>query len=162
MLYLLAESAARIDPGLLQPLIGDSDPRVRLECARCLVLAGDPAGVRTLRELLYDQTGGVADLAVTAVGALGVKELLPDLMTLIGKPSGSDGARQRVRAVRAIGQLGGDEATAALQDLLTRRVSLFPGETRRFRSAVRKVLKRVHAQTPRREAPGGPSPAGAP
>ena len=53
-LYLLAESGARLDPDLLEPLSSDSDPRVRLECARCLVLAGEAAGVRTLRALLHD------------------------------------------------------------------------------------------------------------
>lgn len=161
-LYLLAESGARIDPGLLHPLIGDGDPRVRLECARCLVLAGDAAGVRTLRALLRDPAGAVADGAVATAGALGLGELLPDLVSLIGKPTGGDGIRLRLRVVRALGQLGGAEATAALEDLLTRRVSLFPGETRRFRSAVRKVLKRIAAHPPRGGVPGEPSPAGAP
>ena len=161
-LYLLAESGTRLDPVILEPLIKDSDPRVRLECARCLLLAGAATGVQTLRELLYDPTGGVADLAIATAGARGVKELIPDLVTLIGKPSGSDGRRQRLRVVRALGQLGGEEAAAALRELLSRRISLFPGETKRFRSQVRKMLKRIAVAQPQDEAPGDTLPEGDP
>jgi HEAT repeat protein len=157
-LYLLAESGARLDPAILEPLIIDTDPRVRLECARCLLIAGAASGVRTLRELLYDQAGGVADLAIAAAGALKVKELIPDLVTLIGKPSGSDGPRQRLRVVRALGRMGRDEAATALRELLQKRISLFPGETRRFRSEVRRMLKRIAVTQPQGEPPGDPPP----
>jgi hypothetical protein len=162
MLYLLAESKTRLDPALLAPLISDSNPRVRLECARCLLLADDAAGVRTLRALLYDQADGIADHAIATAGALRVRELLPDLVTLIGKPSGGDGARQRLRVVRALGRMGGDEAVAALRELLPKRVSLFPGETRRFRSEVRRMLKRIAAAPPQGETPAGSSSGGPP
>jgi len=145
-LYLLAECGARLDPALLEPLSGDPDPRVRLECARCLVLAGEAAGASTLRGLLHDAGGGVADAAIATVGAMGIRELLPDLVALIKKPSGNDGVRQRLRAVRALGQLGGDQAAAALRGLLPLRISLFPGETKSFRSEVRRMLKRLEGQ----------------
>ncbi|MHB8834448.1 MAG: HEAT repeat domain-containing protein [Candidatus Methylomirabilia bacterium] len=153
-LYLLAESGTRLDPALLEPLSRDSDPRVRLECARCLVLAGVASGAQTLRELLHDAGDGVAEAAIATVGAMGVKELLPDLVALARKPSGSDGARQRLRAVRALAQLGGDQAAAALRELLGLRISLFPGETRSFRDEVRRLLKRVDAKPPPGETPG--------
>lgn len=161
-LYLLAESGARLNPALLEPLSRDSDPRVRLECARCLVLAGEASGAETLRELLHDAGDGVAEAAIATVGALGVKELLPDLVALVRKPSGSDGARQRLRAVRALAQLGGDEAAAALRDLLGLRISLFPGETRSFRNEVRRLLKRLDAKQPPGETPGEAPPGAAP
>ena len=117
-LYLLAECGARLDPGLLERLSGDSDPRVRLECARCLVLAGDAGGVPILRALLRDPADGVADAAVAAAGALGVEELLPDLLALVKKPTGNNGVRQRLRVVRALGLMGGDQAENALRELL--------------------------------------------
>jgi HEAT repeat protein len=161
-LYLLAESGTRLAPAILAPLISDSNPRVRLECARCLLLAGDAAGVRILRALVYDQGEGIADHAIATAGALKVKELLPDLVTLIGKPSGSDGARQRLRVVRALGQMGGDEAAVVLRELLSRRVSLFPRETKRFRSEVRRMLKRIAVAQPQGETPADSSPAGTP
>lgn len=156
-LYLLAECGARLDPALLEPLSGDSDPRVRLECARCLILTGAPGGAETLRALLHDAGDGVADAAIATVGAMGVRELLPDLMALIKKPSGSDGARQRLRAVRALGQLGGDQA-AALRELLTLRISLFPGETKSFRNEVRRMLKRLDGKPPPGETLGEAPP----
>lgn len=162
-LYLLAECGARVEPGLLKRLAGDGDPRVRLECARCLVLAGDATGAQVLRSLLHDAAGGVADAAVALAGTLGVNELLPDLVALARKPTGSDGIRQRLRVVRALGQLGGEGAANALRGLLTLRVSLFPGENKRFRAEIRKLLKRVAA---RQQAGGGaagdPAPAEAP
>ena len=157
-LYLLAECGARLDPGLLEPLSVDSDPRVRLECARCLVLAGEASGAQTLRALLRDESAGAAEAAIATVGALGVRELLPDLVSLIRKPSGNNSVRQRLCAVRALGQLGDLQAADALRELLTLRISLFPGETNRFRSEVRGVLKRIAAKLPQ----GGASPGGAP
>jgi hypothetical protein len=163
-LYLLAESGTQLEPTILEPLIRDSDPRVRLECARCLILADAAVGVRTLRELLYDQADAVADLAIATAGTLRVKALLPDLVALIGKPSGGDGPRRRLRVVRALGRMGGDEAAAALREQLSRRISLFPGETRRFRSEVRRMLKRIAATQPQpqRATPGDSPPEGAP
>ena len=83
----------------------------------------------------------------------------PTCVALIRKPTGGDGLRQRLRAVRALGQLGGDQASAALRELLTLRVSLFPGETRRFRSAVRRVLKPHPREAARARTPGA-DPAG--
>ncbi len=157
-IYLLTESGMRVDPALLEPLRNDSDPRVRLECARCLMRAGSAAGAQTLRALLRDTGEGVADAAIAATGALGARELLPDLLALIKKPSAKDGFRQRLRVVRALGQLGCDEATLALRELLAMRVSLFPGETRRFRSEVQRTLKRLAGKRP----PGAAPPEGAP
>ena len=65
-------------PAPLEPLSGDSDPRVRLECARCLVLAGEPAGAsERCARCCSDPGDGVADAAIAAAGALGVRELRP-------------------------------------------------------------------------------------
>jgi len=161
-LYLLAEIGARLDPAILEPLSVDSDRRVRLECARCLVLAGQAAGVRTLRGLLQDAEDGVADAAIATAGALRVKELLPDLVALVKNPSGADGARQRLRVVRAIAQVGGAQAADTLLGLLALRVSLFPGETKRFRSEVRRMLKRIADRQPPEDTPGSAAPGGAP
>jgi HEAT repeat protein len=161
-LYLLAESGGRLDPALLEPLSRDSDPRVRLECARCLVLAGDAAGAQTLRALLHDAGDGVTDSAIAAAGALGVRELLPDLVALIKKPSGNDGVRQRLRVVRALGQMGGDEVAVALRELLALRISFFPGETNRFRSEIRRMLKRIASKQPQGEPQDGAPPGAAP
>lgn len=157
-LYLLAECGARLDPALLEPLSGDSDPRVRLECARCLVLAGAAAGAETLRALLHDAADGMADAAIATAGAMGVRELLPDLVALIKKSSGSDGARQRLRAVRSLGQMGGDQAATALRELLELRISLFPGETKSFRNEVRRMLKRLDGKQPPGETQGDAPP----
>lgn len=153
-LYLLAESGARIDPKLLERLSGDQDPRVRLECARCLVRAGDPAGARILRALLNETVDGVADAAIAAAGALEVRELLPDLAALAKAPGGGAGIRRRLRAVRTLGHLGGEQAAEALRELLGVRVSLFPGETRHFRSEVRRMLKRIAGRQPQDGAAG--------
>ena len=161
-LYIIAESGVRLAPGLLEPLSVDSDPRVRLECARCLVLAGEAAGVRTLRALLHDPGEGVVDAAAATAGALGVTELLPDLVALIKKPSAKDALRQRLRIVRVLGQVGGERAAAALRELLTLRISLFPRETKRFRSEVRRMIKRLDAKQPQAATPVDAPPVGAP
>lgn len=156
-LYLIAESGARLNPALLRSLGDDADARVRLECARCLILSGDPAGVAVLRALLHEGAFGVAAAAIAAAGALGVSQLVPDLAALSSKPAGGDGLELRLRAVRALGQLGGDRAADALRALLGVRVSIFPGETRRFRAEVRRMLTRAS-----RVAAGAPPGAAVP
>ena len=103
----------------------------------------------------------MADAAIATAGAMGVRELLPELVALIKKPSGNDGVRQRLRAVRAIGQLGGDQAAAALRELLALRISLFPGETKSFRNEVRRVLKRLEEKPPPGGTRGDAAPGGA-
>jgi hypothetical protein len=159
-LYLVAECRGRLDPALLAPLETDVDPRVRLECARCQLLVGDAAGVPVLRALLRDAVPGVVDAAIAIAGALGVTELLPELVALARKPTGSDGIRQRLRVVRALGQIGGERAAGALRDLLLLRISLFPGENKRFRSEIRKMLKRLAAKEETAgETPGATAPA---
>jgi HEAT repeat protein len=145
-LYLIAECRGRLEPALLAPLADDADPRVRLECARCLLLAGDAAGVPVLRALLRAAVPGVVDAAIAIAGALGVAELLPELVALARKPTRSDGIRQRLRVVRALGRVGGERAAAALRELLELRISLFPGENKRFRGEIRKMLKRLAAK----------------
>ena len=154
-LYLVAECRGRMDSVLLEPLMSDADPRVRLECARCLLLAGDAAGVQVLRALLHEPSVGVADAAIAMAGSCRVEELLPDLMALARHPTGGDGIRQRLRVVRALGQFGGAQAAAALGALLQLRISFFPGENKRFRSEVRKMLKRVAARQTAGGAAGG-------
>jgi len=64
--------------------------------------------------------------------------------------------------VRALGQLGGEQAAAVLRELLTPRVSFFPEETKRFRSEVRRMLNRIAGKLPQvaplEEAPPGGVP----
>ena len=114
-----------------------------------------------MRALLHDPGEGVADAAIATAGAMGVRELLPDLVALIKKPAGNDGVRQRLRVVRALGQVGGDQAAAALRELLALRISLFPGETRRFRGEVRRILKRIDGKQPPGETPADAPPGDA-
>jgi hypothetical protein len=108
---------------------------------------------------MRDAAAGSADAAVAIAGALGVSELLPDLAALARNPTGGAGIRQRLRVVRALGQLGGEPAAAALRDLLLLRISLFPGENKRFRGEVRRMLKRIAARQAAGATPGEVPPA---
>ncbi len=155
-LYLIAESGARCEPQVLAEAGRDPDPRVRLESARCQVRAGNSDGVAALRVLLYEKAEGVADAAVLAAATLGVKELLPELVALSRGTVTKAKLRSRLRLVRAIGQLGGQDAVEPLEALLRKRAFLFPRENARLRGEIRKALARLA----RRRAPAPDSAAG--
>ena len=127
------------------------------------ITCGGTTGISTVEALLYDRNASVAVAAIAAAGALGVGELVPDLVALIKKSTRGDGARQqRLRVVRALGRLGGEQAAAALRELLTVRISLFPGETKRFRAEVRRMLNRIAEKQTSTRAQGNPAPAASP
>lgn len=161
-LYLLAETGAPCDRRILVRLCRDADPRVRLQSARCLLLAGEAEGVTTLRALLHDSSAGVVDAAIVAAGALGVRELLPELAELAKKPVRADEINLRLRLVRTLGQLGGDQAAETLKMLLGTRVFLLPRETERIRSEVRRALQRIAGKQPEVGAHGDAPSKGAP
>ncbi len=161
-LYLLAETGARCDRRILVRLCRDKDPRVRLQSARCLLRAGEPEGIATLRKLLHDSSSGVVDAAVVMVGVMGVRELIPDLAALAKKSVSAEEIHLRLRLVRTLGQLGGDQATGILRKLLGKRVFLLPRETERIRSEVRKALQRIAGKRLEGGTPGNAPPRGAP
>ena len=148
-------------PRCWSPLSVDSEPRVRLEAARCLVLAGQAAGVRTLRGLLHEADHGAADAAIAAGGHAGRQGAAP-------RPGRADQESLRPRRGRASAfawwaRSGSSAATRPpprCASCWRGRISLFPGETKRFRNEVHRMLKRIAAKQPAGGTPERPYPPG--
>jgi HEAT repeat protein len=148
ILYILGESTVGNRPGDIRPYCRDPDPRVRLEAARCLVKTGDGSGVAVLRELIRSGGPDVVEPAVTIAGTLKVSELLPDLTGILKKKMvrRSD-CRQKIAAVKAIGQIGDPRAGRALEEILEGHSILYPGRMKKLKEAARKALHSMTSET---------------
>lgn len=93
----------------------DEDPLVRLAVARGLATVGDPTAVSSLDELAGDDDLRVQAAAVEAYSALGVP---PSSLTVVLAAARTEAWQLRKAAAQALGSADGDEATAALLDLL--------------------------------------------
>jgi HEAT repeat protein len=89
-----AIGAARVDE--LRPVVVALASRVlgprwrKAAAARALVRMGDESGSAALREVLNGLRGDGRNMAVQAVGELGLTQLVPELVRLCQRPRGAD------------------------------------------------------------------------
>ena len=77
------------------------DPKLRREAARAMIKTRGPEAVKALRACMSDADGGVREVGASGLGALGVKEMVPDLFIALD--------HKVVEAGGAIGQLSTPE-----------------------------------------------------
>jgi len=157
ILYVLSEVGVGPTAGSIKPFCRDSDPRVCLEAAKCLVRSGEETGVNTLRDMMRSEQKGVAEDAITMSGSLKVKELLPDLVEMLkGKAVRASDFQQKILIVRALGQLDDPRAEQPLRRILDTR-SLFSKERL---DALKKEARRALSALSSKEGPArGEEPA---
>ena len=101
------------------------DLRVRMEAIKSLFTLDSGVPIELLENVLTDPDPKVAETAVALVGSAGIKEGVRPLLRIV---RGNDifGSRRslRVKAIRALGELGDPSALPELQRFL--RESLFP------------------------------------
>ena len=93
------EESRRITPGVLEPLITDPDPLIRLRCAEALGRIGDTAGIIYLDRLLGDKDPRVIETAVYGLGLIGTDEATQSLLGFV--PGMAKGMKHR--GVQALG-----------------------------------------------------------
>lgn len=118
----------------IRRLAQHSDMRVRLEAIKTL-LALDPTMPRSLLEnAILDPDPKLAETAIALVGSYGIREAVPPLLTIIDGYDIFGSRRQlRIRAIRALGELGAPEALPSIQRFLTD--SFLPWPNRQERRA---------------------------
>ena len=110
------------------------DLRVRMEAIKSLFTLDTGVPIELLENVLTDPDPKVAETAVALVGSAGIKEGVRPLLRIV---RGNDifGSRRslRVKAIRALGELGDPSALPELQRFL--RESLFPWPSKEERLA---------------------------
>ena len=100
------EDSAKIDPLLVESLLSDAEPLIRVRCAEALGRIGDPGGVPYLVKLVDDDNLHVAETAVYSLGLIGDASVLEPLKRCLAeKPAGI-----KERALEALGKTGKKEA----------------------------------------------------
>lgn len=129
----------------IQPLARHPDLRVRMEAIKTLFALGSNVPSSLLDEMFNDPDGKVAETAVGLVGSYGIKEAVNPLLRLL---EGNDmfGARRKIRikAVRALGEIGDATALPHLERFL--KTGFLPWPSRDERYAVWETLHRYPAE----------------
>jgi cyclophilin family peptidyl-prolyl cis-trans isomerase/HEAT repeat protein len=100
------EDSARIDPQLIESLVSDAAPLIRVRCAEALGRIGDPGGVPYLVKLVDDENLHVAETAVYSLGLVGDPSVLEPLRRCLAeKPAGI-----KERSLEALGKTGKKDA----------------------------------------------------
>jgi len=110
----LASSRTRLATGELETALHDPNIAVREEAARALGEIADPGSADALLRVLRDPLSGLAVEASHALGRIGDRRAVPPLASILTGEDETFSQRDRMAAARALGDMGGQEATDAL------------------------------------------------
>ena len=98
--------------------------------------------MRCSRTALGSGEREIFEMALTISGAFRVKEVVPDLITLLKKMAkrGSD-FDHKIPIVKALGQIGDPRALDALNHILASKSLLYKGPLQRLKEAISLTLK---------------------
>lgn len=141
------------DPRALAPLLGlmdHPDPRVRKEAVRALGNFPSFKGDEALAKALEDPDPAVVGAAIDAIKGSGREEMAQNLRPLVTRSaSRSVPDVVRIKAMRAVAELGGEGEIGALEDVLTRKRFFKMVEPEEMRleavAALAKILERTQA-----------------
>lgn len=133
MISLLRIAQDRSSLPEIRNLARHPDLRVRMEAIKSL-LALDPTVPRSLLDdLVSDKDPKVAEMAVMLVGSYGIKEGVDPLLRIV---SGNDvlGARRtlRIKAIRALGEIGEPRALQELERFFKSSMLPWPSKQERY------------------------------
>lgn len=142
MLYILGECR---HPDILphvRPYCRHENRKVSVEAIKCLLNTGDRYGVEALRECLASDVRELAEQAITLTGAFRVREVVPDLLQMLGKRGiGGADLYDKIPLVKALGEIGDPGALDMLRELLVSRSILFKGIAEKLKEEIYRTLK---------------------
>lgn len=149
MIVLLRAMHDRSSLPELRKLAQSGDLRVKLEALKSLFALEPEASAALLDELLLNPDPKIADAAIALVGSYGIKEGVDPLLRVL---DGNDilGARRalRIKAIRALGELGDARALDHLERFFT--TSFLPWPSKQERRVAWQTLQKypADARTP--------------
>ena len=141
MLYILTECGSTEALPHVRPYSMHENPKVRFQAIKYLIKAERGYAIEILRGLLRSGTRDRVEMALSMAWAFNIKELVPDLITLLETMArrGSD-FDHKIPVVRALGHLGDPRALPSLKTLLAAKSLLFKGALQRLQEEIRSTL----------------------
>lgn len=139
------------DPKVLPPILGlmdHPDARVRREAVRALGNFPSSKVDEAMGKALEDPDPSVVAAAIDAIRGSGREELAQALRNVIAKLAGRnvpDGVR--IKALRAVAELGGEGEISTLGDVLTRKRLFKMAESEEMRLEAARALARILEKT---------------
>lgn len=141
---ILGEIRDQKATGYLAPLLGHKDLRVRRETIRALTKIGGQSAEATLLKILKNEDPEMRRQAILSLGALQCATALPALLELASRSDRKGVFRkEKIEAVKALGQIGSSEAVPKLKTLLKRRFFWFAPTDSELRAEAALALGRI-------------------
>jgi HEAT repeat protein len=142
MLYILGECNSKEVLPYVRPYCRHEDLRVGVEATKCLLKLGDSYGVSAVRDYLNSDSREVIEMAVSLAGSFRIKELVPELIRMLGKRSisGAD-IYAKIPLVKALGDIGDPRALGILKSLISRKNILFKGAADKLKEEIYRTLR---------------------
>jgi hypothetical protein len=142
MLYILSECGGSEALPHVKPYCYHNNPKVRFQALRYLLNTERLHGIEVLKNSLSSEEKEIFEMALTISGAFRVKEVVPDLITLLKKMAkrGSD-FDHKIPIVKALGQIGDPRALDTLNHILASKSLLYKGPLQRLKDEISSTLK---------------------
>lgn len=142
MLYILSECGGSEALPHVKPYCYHDNPKVRFQALRYLFNTDKHYGIEVLKHSLHSVEKEIFEMALTISGAFRVKEVVPDLITLLKKMAkrGSD-FDHKIPLVKALGQIGDPRALDTLNHILASKSLLNKGPLQRLKDEISLTLK---------------------
>ncbi|RMG75274.1 MAG: HEAT repeat domain-containing protein, partial [Nitrospirae bacterium] len=126
MLYILSEAGYEESLPYVKPYCRHENSKVRLEAIKCLLKFNDPYGIEALKELFSSDDHEIVHQAIVLSGTYRVKEVVPELLSLLRKKgiSGYD-ILSKSPVIKSLGQIGDPRAIAGFKDIMKLKSVLF-------------------------------------
>ncbi|GAB4413080.1 MAG: HEAT repeat domain-containing protein [Thermodesulfovibrionales bacterium] len=142
MLYILSECGGRDVVTHVRAYCHHENQRVSFEAIKCLLKRGDGYGVEALRGYLRSGPKDLIEQAIAMTGAFRVRDLVPDLIQMLGRKiiSAAD-IYEKVPVVKALGEIGDTRALSTFRDILSTKSLLFKGTLEALKVEIYRSLK---------------------
>jgi len=142
MLYILSECGGSEALPHVKPYCYHDNPKVRFQALRYMLKTEEHYGIEVLKNSLHSGEREIVETALTISGAFRVKDIVPDLLTMLKKMAkrGSDFDR-KIPIVKALGQIGDPRALDTLNHILTSKSLLYKRPLQRLKEETSLTLK---------------------
>jgi HEAT repeat protein len=142
MLLILNECGGKDAVSHIKPYCHHNHPKVSFQAIKYLLNAGESYGIEELKDCLSSGSRDIVEQAIVISGAYRVKDVVPDLITMLKKKvkSAAD-VKDKILIVKALGQIGDPRALDTLRNILAAKNFLLKGPFEKLKVEIYRTLK---------------------
>ncbi|MBW2184421.1 MAG: hypothetical protein JRF49_11245, partial [Deltaproteobacteria bacterium] len=142
MLLILNECGSKDAVSHVKPYCHHNHPKVSFQAIKYLLNAGEIYGIEELKDCLSSGSRDIVEQAIVISGAYRVKDVVPDLITMLKKKvkSAAD-VQDKILIVKALGQIGDPRALDTLRNILAAKNFLLKGPFEKLKEEIYRTLK---------------------